>query len=545
VLLLRYFDDLPPREIASRLGIPPGTARSRLSLALAELRARVDERERAGGGARRALVVLAGGGGVSRWAPPPVRKLAPVAAAGAVAAAALIAAGAGTAVPQRAAHARVDAAPRIAAATARDPAPPPGGAGGSAAPRPVAWAAATPARDDTATRAARAARAERYKVPLGAGPVRGPADAKVTIVEFVDYQCPFTSRAAPELARVLERYRGQVRFQVVHRPMEFHPQAALLARGALAAAEQGRFWELHDRLLARARELWTPALLDEQARAAGLDVERFRRDRDGAAVRARAEQDEASATSVKIDGTPMFFVNGRPLRGAHAPSQMGAVIDEELARAELVLMSGVPPEGVYNATTSDGRDQITDAAAAGWPRPGRKVSYEALFTRAGACGPPVAAPTALDFAPTGKDAEGRRTSPWSFSAAHMERYRSVVNAREGSTTLSSTTAEPEDFVADLQTVIAEAYRGKRVRFSAEVKGEEIATWAGLFIRAEGADEAIVASARTPIVAPGQPGWHPAEVTLTIPPDAKVFSFGMVLAGRGTAAMRRLAVDVVP
>ena len=78
---------------------------------------------------------------------------------------------------------------------------------------------------------------------------RGPANAAVTIIEFTDFECPFSKRAAPALRQAVERYPGQVRWVFKHFPLPFHHRARILHEAAEAAGEWGRFWEMRERLL--------------------------------------------------------------------------------------------------------------------------------------------------------------------------------------------------------------------------------------------------------------------------------------------------------
>jgi RNA polymerase sigma factor (sigma-70 family) len=577
VVLLRFHDELAPREIARRLGVPAGTVRSRLSLALGQLRDGLAASERGGAGDwRRALVVLAGGGVAAARPAAPARAAAvaggtALAGAAGVVAALIAFTAAGVARPGPPAPGGLAAAGPAGAGRAGD-----GGPAARGPARPPRLMSVLPAAGgdaaDRARLAARAEAAERYQVPLGAGPVRGPAGAKVTVLEFVDYQCPFTARAEAALARVLDRYGEEVRFQVIHRPLPFHPQAEQLARAALAAAEQGRFWQLHARLMGRTLERWTPERLERLAGAAGLDVARFRRDLDGAAVRAHAEVDEATASSLRVEGAPMFFVNGRLLVGAAAPAHMPAVIDEELARARLLDARGAGEEGLYNAAIAGGHQLLpprpvsalagaAPTASAALPAGGRgRPGFERLFEDGGSCGPLLDAPTALALgggacpAAAGRPSappegqrrasarpEGQRqASPWSLVTAGLEHYQRGF--RHGEAVISSDAAGPDDYFAYQQAVAAGAYRGRRLRFRAEVKGEAIETWGGIWIRAVAADTSVITSARAAAPAAAPAGWHPVVVELTIPREAQAFSFGFALAGRGSLTVRSLAVE---
>jgi predicted DsbA family dithiol-disulfide isomerase len=168
-------------------------------------------------------------------------------------------------------------------------------------------------------------------IPPGA-PSTGPANARVTLVEFTDYQCPFCHRAQGVVEQVLQRYPGKIRFVHLDFPLDGHPQALPAARAARCAGEQGKFWEYH-------RDLMTaPGTLDDAdlaRRAAALRLDpgsfgtcvssgRF----DGAIQDSLREGDELGVT-----GTPAYFVNGRMLSGARPLESFTELIDEELARS--------------------------------------------------------------------------------------------------------------------------------------------------------------------------------------------------------------------
>lgn len=150
---------------------------------------------------------------------------------------------------------------------------------------------------------------QQRAIAAGPAPGFGPDDAAVTIVEFVDFQCPFCARAAPVVARLRARFGDRVRFVVRQFPLDFHANARLAAEAALAAHEQGRFWELHDRLYAHQDSLDRPTL-DRLAAEAGLDVERFQAALDSRRFAAAVEADLALGRDAVVDGTPTLFVNG-------------------------------------------------------------------------------------------------------------------------------------------------------------------------------------------------------------------------------------------
>jgi protein-disulfide isomerase len=166
-------------------------------------------------------------------------------------------------------------------------------------------------------------------VPADA-PVLGPASAPVTIVEYLDYQCPYCHRAQGVVDEVLSRYPGKVRF--VHRDFLLgKPRSLPAARAARCAGEQGKFWEYHRNLLVSSGDM-SDEDLRGRAAAMGLEAGKFSAcvasDRFDADIRRSTE----SGNSLGIDATPTFFVNGRRLTGALPADQFAEVIDSELGK---------------------------------------------------------------------------------------------------------------------------------------------------------------------------------------------------------------------
>jgi protein-disulfide isomerase len=201
--------------------------------------------------------------------------------------------------------------------------------------------------------AAPARPSELFQVPLGDSPVRGGAAPKVTVVVFSEFQCPFCGRVTGTLDQLRRSYGDELRFVFKHRPLPFHDRATPAALAAEAAREQGKFWELHDKLFANQRALGADEL-EGYARAVGLDVARWKVALAGPQARARIDADAALADQLAVQGTPTFFVNGRPLVGAQPPDKFRALIDEELARADAALAAGVTRPALYAALTRDG-----------------------------------------------------------------------------------------------------------------------------------------------------------------------------------------------
>lgn len=153
-----------------------------------------------------------------------------------------------------------------------------------------------------------------YTLPVAGSPVKGPADAPITIVEFADYQCPFCARSEGLIAQALAAYPTQARFVYKHFPLTAsHPQALPAALAAAAAQRQGKFWEMHEILFANQRAL-SPEQIDGYAKQIGLDMKRFEADMESDAVKQQVEADRALARRAGVRGTPTVFVNGRLLQ---------------------------------------------------------------------------------------------------------------------------------------------------------------------------------------------------------------------------------------
>jgi protein-disulfide isomerase len=170
----------------------------------------------------------------------------------------------------------------------------------------------------------------RVKVADAGRPSRGPARAPVEIIEFSDFQCPFCLRAHPTVTQVLNTYGDRVHFVYRHYPLPNHPNARPAAEAAACAAEQGKFWEYHDRLFDNQSKLGD-ADLKEHAAALALDTAKFDACVDTHKYKDVVDADMAAGEEAGVSGTPAFFINGRQLSGAQPFEVFKRVIDEELA----------------------------------------------------------------------------------------------------------------------------------------------------------------------------------------------------------------------
>ena len=172
------------------------------------------------------------------------------------------------------------------------------------------------------------------------GTPRGAADAKVAIVAFSDFQCPFCSRVVPTMDQIEKTYGKQVRLYFRHNPLPMHHDAPLASEAAVAAEAQGKFWEMHDKLFANQQNLKRPDL-EKYAQEIGLDMGKFKEALD---TRTRARPASAATwrwpPQIGAQGTPNFYIDGRNLQGAQPFDEFKKVIDDEIERADKLHRQG-------------------------------------------------------------------------------------------------------------------------------------------------------------------------------------------------------------
>jgi len=212
---------------------------------------------------------------------------------------------------------------------------------------------AAPSAAPTPPRQARPVDPTVFKVPVEDSPVNGSADALITVVEFSDYQCPFCSRAHTTVQKLQEEYGNKLRVVMKQNPLSFHPRAKPAAVAAMAAGEQGKYWEYHDKLFANAKAL-EDADLEKYAKEIGLDMARWKKDLGNSKYQQIIDRDQALAGQLGANGTPAFFINGRLLSGAQPIDNFRTLINEELPKAEALVKSGIKPSQVYASIIEKG-----------------------------------------------------------------------------------------------------------------------------------------------------------------------------------------------
>jgi protein-disulfide isomerase len=155
---------------------------------------------------------------------------------------------------------------------------------------------------------------EPVTISTAGDPVIGPANAKITVIEFSDFQCPYCSKAVAEMKEVMRQMPTEVKLIYKQFPLDSHSQAQFGAEASLAAQAQGKFWEMHDLLYAGFPDLGRARVMG-YARQLGLDVKRFTTEVDSHKYKARVASEVSEGDTAGVAGTPTFFFNGRKYNG--------------------------------------------------------------------------------------------------------------------------------------------------------------------------------------------------------------------------------------
>lgn len=173
----------------------------------------------------------------------------------------------------------------------------------------------------------------KFEIPVDKAYVYGPKDAKVTITEFVDFECPFCSRFHPAVEQAANLFPEDVNYMIKNFPLSFHPNARPAAKVAMAAGEQGKYFEMADLLLKNQKNLNEAAYL-EYAQQIGLNVEQFKKDLAEKDVEYEAiiNADMELGAKVGVRGTPTFYINGRKTRARDVNSYKAEI--EQILKGE-------------------------------------------------------------------------------------------------------------------------------------------------------------------------------------------------------------------
>ena len=170
-------------------------------------------------------------------------------------------------------------------------------------------------------------------IRLGDSPWKGEQGAPITIVEYSDFQCPYCAKAVATLEQLLQNNPGKIKWVFKHYPLPNHPDSPLAHVASLAAAEQGKFWEMHDLIFKNQRKVKRDHLMN-YAWQLKLDTNRFQQDLHSGRFRKVIEADIQQAIRVGARATPTFLINGRLVVGALPLQTFQMILDEELRRIQ-------------------------------------------------------------------------------------------------------------------------------------------------------------------------------------------------------------------
>lgn len=168
-----------------------------------------------------------------------------------------------------------------------------------------------------------------HNIDTKGSPFEGPVDAPVTLTLFTDFECPYCSKMLPLIEQVMKNNPKTLKVVFKNMPLDFHKMARPAAYAALAAQEQGKFWEFHDQLF-NTKKLSLESI-DKIATELSLDMEKFKADMKSPEILAKVEKDLKDAKAAGVTGTPTVFINGRKPKQRN-PQGYQAVINEELQK---------------------------------------------------------------------------------------------------------------------------------------------------------------------------------------------------------------------
>lgn len=171
---------------------------------------------------------------------------------------------------------------------------------------------------------------KQYTIDVGNSSINGNKDAKITIVEFSDFQCPFSQRFHPMVPPILKAYPKDVSYILKNFPLQFHPNARPAAKASLAAREQGKYWEMVEALFQNGHDL-SEDKYAELAKQIGLNVDKFKKDlkEKDAQWEKLIQEDMTVANSCNVQGTPTFFINGK-ITSARDEASLKAAVEKIL-----------------------------------------------------------------------------------------------------------------------------------------------------------------------------------------------------------------------
>lgn len=172
---------------------------------------------------------------------------------------------------------------------------------------------------------------ERVQVSADDDPFLGPKSAKVTVIEFSDYQCPFCGRARATVAKLTSTYKNDVKYVFRDFPLSFHKDSFSAHVAAQCANEQGKYWE-YNKLLFENQASLKIEDLKKDAENLGLNTKEFDLCLDSNKYASEVQKDMDDGVKAGVSGTPSFFINGIMISGAQPFEKFKEIIDEELKK---------------------------------------------------------------------------------------------------------------------------------------------------------------------------------------------------------------------
>lgn len=193
-------------------------------------------------------------------------------------------------------------------------------------------------------------------IPIGDSPVFGNVNAPITVVEFSSFQCPFCARGADTIKQLQQKYPNDVKLVFKHYPLGFQAESPALSKAALAAQEQGKFWEMKEMIFKNVsahKGVNVKEVTAGYAQQLGLDVNKFKQDFDKPSYDEIIKRDTDLGNSIGVRGTPHFFINGERMSGAQPLAKFEEIVKAQLEDVKKHLAAGVAKDQIYAKMVSE------------------------------------------------------------------------------------------------------------------------------------------------------------------------------------------------
>ncbi|MGI6395397.1 MAG: DsbA family protein [bacterium] len=194
---------------------------------------------------------------------------------------------------------------------------------------------------------------ETYKVEVGSSIFKGPEDAPVTVINFSDFQCPFSKKSVELMSKMMKNYDGKIKYVFKHFPLGFHKFAKPAALASIAAQKQGKFWEYYAKLFDELKNINEENLV-KWASELNLDMEQFEKDRNSEKAGKILQDDISQGMNFGVRGTPTLFINGKRIVGANN-TKIEELIISQIAEGEKLKAKGM--KDVYSEIVKNGESR--------------------------------------------------------------------------------------------------------------------------------------------------------------------------------------------